>query len=308
MTEAAAVPEKKAGARVAAKKGAADAVAAEPGTPAGNYFSDFASALRYWRTRRGVSQLRLSADSGVSQRHLSFLESSRSQPSRELVLKLGIVLDVPLRQRNAMLLAAGFAPAYQERKLSDPELASVKQALDFMLRQQAPFPALVVDRLWNLVMFNEPAAGMMRWLLGMPGDAAIARDGSINILRLMLAPEGIRPHLVNWRAVCADSLLWIQREAMADGPGSEATALLAELAELAGMLDIASAGDLPNLDRRALPFMPLELARDGVQLSLFTTITTLGTPRDVTVHELRLESFFPADDATARWFRERFGE
>jgi hypothetical protein len=161
-------------------------------------------------------------------------------------------------------------------------------------------------RLWNLVMFNEPAAGMMRWLLGMPGDAAIARDGSINILRLMLAPDGIRPHLVNWRAVCADSLLWIQREAMADGPGSEATALLAELAELAGMLDIAPAGDLPNLDRRALPFMPLELARDGVQLSLFTTITTLGTPRDVTVHELRLESFFPADDATARWFRERF--
>ena len=266
------------------------------------YFSDFASALRYWRTRRGVSQLRLSTDSGVSQRHLSFLESGRSQPSRDLILKLGIALDVPLRQRNAMLLAAGFAPAYQERSLSDPELASVMQALEFMLRQQAPFPALVVDRLWNLVMFNEPAAGMMKWLLGMPEETVIPRDGSINVLRLMLSPDGLRRHLLNWEAVCADSLLWIQREAMADGPGSEATALLAELSILPGM---PSAGHLPHLARRALPFLPLQIARDDIRLNLFTTITTLGTPHDVTVHELRLESFFPADAETAAWFRER---
>jgi len=277
----------------------------DAGTGAGStYFSDFASALRYWRTRRGVSQLRLSTDSGVSQRHLSFLESGRSQPSRDLILKLGIALDVPLRQRNAMLLAAGFAPAYQERKLSDPELASVMQALEFMLRQQAPFPALVVDRLWNLVMFNEPAAGMMKWLLGMPEEAVIPRDGSINVLRLMLSPDGLRRHLLNWEAVCADSLQWIQREAMADGPGSEATALLAELSLLPGM---PSAGHVPNLERRALPFLPLQIARDDVRLNLFTTITTLGTPHDVTVHELRLESFFPADAGTAAWFRERFG-
>lgn len=271
------------------------------------YFSDFGSALRYWRTRRGYSQLRLAVDGGVSQRHLSFLESGRAQPSRDLVLKLGIVLDVPLRQRNAMLLAAGFAPAYQERNLSDPELASVMQALDFMLRKQAPFPALVVDRLWNLVRFNEPAAGFMTWLLGLPAGSVIPRDGSINVLRLMLDPAGLRPRLVNWQAVCADSLLWIQREAMADGPGSEATALLAELSALPGM-DAAghAAGHVPNLDRRALPFLPLTIAHEGVTLNLFTTITTLGTPHDVTVHELRLESFFPADEATAAWFRNRF--
>jgi transcriptional regulator with XRE-family HTH domain len=277
-------------------------------TRSDGYFSDFGSALRYWRTRRGYSQLKLAVDGGVSQRHLSFLESGRAQPSRDLVLKLGIVLDVPLRQRNAMLLAAGFAPAYQERNLSDPELGSVMQALDFMLRQQAPFPALVVDRLWNLVMFNEPAAGFMRWLLGMPSDAAIPRDGSINVLRLMLDPNGLRPRLVNWQAVCADSLLWIQREAMADGPGSEATALLAELSALPGMQAAGTAeGQVPNLDRRALPFLPLTIAHEGVELNLFTTITTLGTPHDVTVHELRLESFFPADGATADWFRTRFG-
>lgn len=272
------------------------------------YFSDFGSALRYWRTRRGYSQLRLAVDSSVSQRHLSFLESGRAQPSRDLILKLGIALDVPLRQRNAMLLAAGFAPAYQERSLSDPELSSVMQALDFMLRQQAPFPALVVDRLWNLVRFNEPAAGFMKWLLGMPADAVIPRDGSINVLRLMLDPAGLRPRLVNWQAVCADSLLWIQREAMADGPGSEATALLAELSALPGIAGgLAPDHHVPNLERRALPFLPLTLAHEGVELNLFTTITTLGTPHDVTVHELRLESFFPADGATADWFRARFG-
>jgi hypothetical protein len=244
----------------------------------------------------------------VSQRHLSFLESGRAQPSRDLVLKLGLVLDVPLRQRNAMLLAAGFAPAYQERNLSDPELSSVMQALDFMLRQQAPFPALVVDRLWNLVRFNEPAAGFMKWLLGLPAEAAIPRDGSINVLRLMLDPNGLRPRLVNWQAVCADSLLWIQREAMADGPGSEATALLAELSALPGMAAALPAAEshVPNLDRRALPFLPLTIAHEGTELNLFTTITTLGTPHDVTVHELRLESFFPADNATADWFRTRF--
>jgi transcriptional regulator with XRE-family HTH domain len=247
-------------------------------------------------------------DSSVSQRHLSFLESGRAQPSRDLVLKLGIALDVPLRQRNAMLLAAGFAPAYQERNLSDPELSSVMQALDFMLRQQAPFPALVVDRLWNLVRFYDPAAGFMKWLLGMPADAVIPRDGSINVLRLMLDPAGLRPRLVNWQAVCADSLLWIQREAMADGPGSEATALLAELSALPGIAGgLVADHHVPNLERRALPFLPLTLAHEGVELNLFTTITTLGTPHDVTVHELRLESFFPADGATADWFRARFG-
>lgn len=272
--------------------------------PADQYFSDFAAALRYWRTKRGFSQLRLSAESGISQRHLSFLESGRAQPSRELILKLGITLDVPLRQRNVMLLAAGFAPAYQERKLSDPEMGAVKQALDFMLRQAAPYPALVVDRLWNLVMANEPAAAMMRWFLGMPAHAPIPRDGSVNVIRLTLDPNGLRPWLANWEEVGADLLQWVQREAMGDGPGSEAAALLAELTALPGMREASA---VPNLDRRALPFLPLTLRKDGVELNLFTTITTLGTPHDVTVHELRLESFFPADEASATWFRQRAG-
>jgi transcriptional regulator with XRE-family HTH domain len=263
------------------------------------YFADYPAAMRYWRTKRGFSQLRLSAESGVSQRHISFLESGRSQPSRELILKLGMTLDIPLRQRNVMLLAAGFAPAYQERSLSDPEMGAVRQALDFMLAQQAPYPALVVDRLWNLQMHNAPAATLMSWLLGLPAGAALP---SVNVIRLTLDPQGLRPFIVNWEDVATDLLQWIQREAMGDGPGSEATRLLEELL---GMPGVSAAAAAPNLERRALPFLPFTVRKDGVELNLFTTITTLGTPHDVTVHELRLEAFFPADEATAQWFRER---
>ena len=274
--------------------------AVSPGSA--QYFSDFAAALRYWRGKRGISQLRLSADSGISQRHLSFLETGRAQPGKDLILKLGLVLDIPLRQRNAMLLAAGFAPAYRERSLSDPDLAAVKQALDFMLQQQAPYPALVVDRLWNLVMLNDPAARMLRFFLGMPEHAPIPRDGSINVLRTTLDPNGLRPALANWQLVCGDLLHWVQREAMGDGPGSEAAQLLDKLTALPG---IAEAAALPNLDRLALPFLPLTLCKDGVELNLFTAITTLGTPHDVTVHELRLETFFPADEASRHWFQRQ---
>lgn len=140
------------------------------------------SPLRYWRGRRGLSQLRGAVDADISQRHLSFLETGKAQPGRDLVL------DIPLHQRNAMLLAASFAPAYRERSLSDPDRDAVKRALDFMLAQAAPYPALVVDRLWNLVMFNAPAARMMRHFLGMPADAPIPRDGSIDVLKLTLDP------------------------------------------------------------------------------------------------------------------------
>jgi transcriptional regulator with XRE-family HTH domain len=266
------------------------------------YFSDFPAALRYWRGKRGYSQLQLSTVGAVSQRHISFLESGRSQPSKDLILKLGVVLEIPLRQRNVMLLAAGYAPAYRERSLSDPDLSAVRRALDFMLAQQAPYPALVVDRLWNLQLCNEAAAGMVRWLLGLPDQHPLPLDGSVNVLKLMLDPIGARQYMRNWQAVGADLLQWIQREAMSDGPGSEAASLLAELVAMTGC---AAWDQSPNLDRHALPFLPVSICKGGVELNLFTTIATLGTPRDVTVHELRVESFFPADDATAAWFQAR---
>ena len=261
------------------------------------YFSDFPAALRYWRSKRGYSQLQLSNIGAVSQRHLSFLESGRSQPSKEIILKLGQVLEIPLRQRNVMLLAAGFAPAYQERKLADPELTPVRQALDFMLSQQAPYPALVVDRLWNLQLSNRPAETLIKWLLDMPADQTVPGNGALNVPRLMLEPGALRPFIVNVDEVGADMLHWIQREAMSDGPGSEATALLAELVGLYGR----PAAQGPERD--GLPFVPVKLRKGEVELNLFTTIATLGTPRDVTLHELRIESFFPADAPTAAWFQ-----
>ncbi|RTZ45544.1 XRE family transcriptional regulator [Candidimonas sp. SYP-B2681] len=266
------------------------------------YFSDFAAALRYWRGKRGYSQLQLSNISSISQRHISFLEKGRSQPSKDLILRLGVALEVPLRQRNIMLLAAGFAPAYHERKLTDPEVAPVRRALDFMLAQQLPYPALVVDRLWNLQMANASASGLIRWLLNVPPDHDLSKDGAANVLKMMFDPTGLRQFLVNWQTVCSDLLHWIQREALSDGPGSEATALLDELLALAGG---GLCVETPDLDRHTLPFLPMQLRKDGVELNLFTTIATLGTPRDVTLHELRIESFFAADDATAEWFRAR---
>ena len=202
-----------------------------------------------------------------------------------------------------MLLAAGFAPAYQERQLSDPELAPARRAIDFMLRQQAPFPAIVVDRLWNLQLLNEPAAGLFKWLLGMPAGAAVPTGGALNVLQLMLDPNGVRPYVANWEDVGGDLLHWLSREAMSDGPGSEASNLLKSLTALAG--NIGRQGE--GAERYALPFLPVTLRKDGVELKLFTAISTLGTPRDVTLHELRIESFFPADSTTEQWFRARFG-
>ncbi|HEY4370684.1 MAG TPA: helix-turn-helix transcriptional regulator [Burkholderiales bacterium] len=263
----------------------------------------FGDLLRYWRGKRGYSQLELAGEAAISQRHLSFLESGRSQPSREMVLKLGRVLDIPLRQRNLMLGAAGFAAAYGERNLSDPELREVKQALDFMLAQAEPFPAMVVDRLWNRVMANGAAAVMMQWLSGAPAQRHQAPEGGeVNVIELMLDPQGLRPYIANWREVAGDVIHWIHREALAEGPAGPAHELLQRLLAIDG---IPPDWRTPNLEARTLPFLPLVLRRDGVELRLFTAITTLGTPHDVTLHELRMESFFPADEATAAWFRAR---
>ncbi len=200
----------------------------------------------------------------------------------------------------ARLGHVGKRPAYPERKLSDPELATARQALEMMLANHAPFPALVVDRLWNLQRSNQPAADLVKWLLDMPDEQAM--PGGVNVVKLLLDPAGVRPYLVNWREVGPDLLQWIQREAVSDGPGSEATCLLAELPALTdGALD----GAVSPADQAGLPFLPVALRKDGVELHLFTTITTLGTPRDVTLHELRIESFFAADAVTRAWFMDR---
>jgi transcriptional regulator with XRE-family HTH domain len=156
----------------------------------------FAARLRWWRQRRGWSQLELAGRAGISQRHLGFLELERASPSREMVIRLATALDVPLRQHNALLLAAGFAPVWQESEFAAPELALVRDALDYMLAQQEPYPAVAVDRHWNLLKANAGAVRLVEFLVG-----PLAPDARINLSDALVAPDVLRPFLVNWAEV-----------------------------------------------------------------------------------------------------------
>lgn len=256
----------------------------------------FAELLRAWRRRRRLSQLELALEAGVSQRHVSFLESGRARPSRSMILQLGEALEVPLRERNDWLLAAGFAPVFRARPLDDPEMRQVLGAVRRMLAGQEPFPALAVDRAWNVRLSNPP----FERLLSLIGDDVWGRVGGPerNLLRLLFHPRGIRPLVANWGVVAP--LLWqrARREADALG-GRELRALLDELAPH------QEAETLSAAEEAALvPVLPLELHKDGLRLSLFTVISTFGTAQDVTADELRIESFFAADEATERLFRQ----
>jgi transcriptional regulator with XRE-family HTH domain len=246
---------------------------------------DFGTRLRWWRERRGHSQLDLAATAGISQRHVSFLESGRTRPSRDMVMRLAAVLDVPLRQQNALLLAAGFAPAWAESDLAAPELADVSRALDHMLAQQEPYPAFVVDRRWKLLRANHGAARLVTFLLG--GVPA----GEVNLAEALIAPDVLRPFLVNWEEVALYFLRSVQADAIADGT-AETAALLKRLLGFPGVPDLADVTDPGG------PVLAMHFRKSETSLRLFTTIATLGTPLDVTLQEIRVEAFFPADDAT----------
>jgi transcriptional regulator with XRE-family HTH domain len=254
----------------------------------------FASRIRWWRTRRGLSQLELSARADISQRHLSFLELGRAAPSREMVMRLATALDVPLRQHNALLLAAGFAPVWQETKLAAPELAQVRAALDYILAQQEPFPAVAVDRHWNLLQGNAGAAHLVEFLVGRP-----APDARINLADALVAPNVLRPFLVNWAEVVRYFIRSVEADAAADG-STETTALLERLLAYEGVRSVAATLDL---DAASGPVVPMHFRKGDVSLQLFTTIATLGTPRDITLQELRVECFFPMDAGTAGTLR-----
>jgi transcriptional regulator with XRE-family HTH domain len=255
----------------------------------------FPRLLKTWRQKRRMSQLQLAISSGVSQRHVSFLESGRSRPSRSMILQLSETLEVPLRERNDWLTAAGFAPMFQARPLDDPQMARVMSAVEMMLANHEPFPALAIDRAWNIRMTNRPFE-----LLGDVFGADVwTRVGGPqrNLMRLFFHPRGIRPHVANWTSIAP--LLWhrAQREAEALG-GQEMKAVLAELDPF------QDADTLWTTEQAALvPVLPLELEKDGLRISLFTVIATFGTAQDVTTDELRIESLFPANESTEALFR-----
>lgn len=249
--------------------------------------------IRRWRTHRRVSQLALSSETGVSTRHLSYVETGRSRPSREMVLRLAEHLEVPLRERNRLLLAAGFAPAYPEHGLDEEPLTGARTAVREVLVAHAPYPALAVDRTWNVVEAND-AVGV---LLEVVSPSLLAVE-PLNALRLSLHPDGMAPHIANlaqWRTAVLGSL---RRSALARGD-LEMLALHEELAGYPG-------GDPADGEATAAGvYVPLQLRVEGHELSLLAIIATFGTPLDVTLSELAIESFFPADPATAAYLRER---
>ncbi|PON13479.1 XRE family transcriptional regulator [Candidatus Entotheonella serta] len=261
----------------------------------------FGQVLRNWRRTRGLSQLSLALESEVSQRHISFLESGRSHPSREMVLRLATVLDVSLREQNVLLAVAGFAQAYQERDLDDPTMAQVRKALDFMLRQQEPYPAVVVDRHWYVLAGNTASTRLTAWL-GDPRESPHynVSDDRVNLMRFLFHPAGWRPFVTNWQEVAGWLIERLHREVITDGQSVTSRALLDEMLTYP---DVPRAWRTPNWEVASTPLLTLDLLKDGLNLRSFSTITTLGTPHDITLQELRLESWFPADEATENYFR-----
>ena len=255
----------------------------------------FPNLLRSWRKKRRLSQLELALASGVSQRHVSFLESGRANPSRDMILKLSETLEVPLRERNDWLTAAGFAPVFKARPLDDPQMNQVMKAVDLMLTNHQPFPAIAIDRAWNIRRSNS-AFELLSTVFGTDVWARLGGQDR-NLMRLFFHPEGIRSFITNWKSIAP--LLWhrAQREAESLG-GQEMKEVLAELAphQDADMLWLAD-------DAALVPVLPFEIEKDGVRASLFTVIATFGTAQDVTADELRIESMFPADEETERLFR-----
>ncbi|MEO6317587.1 MAG: helix-turn-helix transcriptional regulator, partial [Acidimicrobiales bacterium] len=242
--------------------------------------------LRDWRQRRRLSQLDLSNEAAVSARHLSFVETGRSRPSRELVLHLAEHLDVPLRERNSLLMAAGFAPMYRERSLDDAEMSPVRGALDMILAGHEPYPSVIVDRLWNLVTANTAALTLFT-----VGVAPALLEPPVNVVRLGLHPDGLAPRTRNLAELSEHLLIRLQRQ-LAVAPDPELQELYDEVLTYPGVTQQSSV----LTDPASLLFVPIVLEGPGGQeLSLFSTLATFGTALDITLAELAIESFFPAD-------------
>jgi transcriptional regulator with XRE-family HTH domain len=248
--------------------------------------------LRDWRDMRRKSQIDLSLDTGLSQRYLSFIESGRSVPSRQVVLDIAEALDVPLRDRNALLLAAGYAPMYAEGRWDANEMHSVTRALDRMLHQNEPYPAVVMDRYWNVLMSNQAAPRFFNCFIDMA-----ARAGPRNLLHLLFDPLGMRPFLVNWESVARSLIQRVHREAVGRVVDEKTRALLATLCAYP---DVEPEWRTPKVlsIRPPTPVIPYSFHKDGVVLNYCSIVSTVGNPTMVAAQELRIECLFPTDEET----------
>jgi transcriptional regulator with XRE-family HTH domain len=242
--------------------------------------------IREWRTRRSLSQMALASDSAVSTRYLSFIETGRARPSREMVLHLAEQLEVPLRERNRLLMAAGYAPVFPQRSLDDELMAPVREALDRFLEAHQPYPAAIVDGHWNLVAANEGIALMTQ------GVAPELLEPPANVFRIALHPDGMAPRILNFEEWSAHLISRVRRQAALTGD-PEMTQLYEELSGYPGV-------SLEHVVDGSAPFLLHRLRLAGDELSFFSTVTTFGTATDITLAELSLEAFYPADERTKR--------
>jgi len=255
--------------------------------PAG---TELGELLRHWRRVRGKSQFELALDATTTPRYVSFVETGRAQPSRQMVVRLARALDVPLRERNGLLLAAGYAPLYTAGTLDGPELDCVRDAIRAMLAQHEPFPAVVMDRAWTVLQANEGARRLFGTLYApdpLPDPA--------NVLELMIAPGPVRDAVVNWSDVVPALLERCRREAVGgvlDGETSKRIARLRELPDVTALLHDVAPGT------GAVPVINVVFAFGASELGFFSVVSTIGTPVDVTAQELRVEAFFPSDAVT----------
>ncbi len=261
---------------------------------------DFGSRLRHWRQMRRLSQLELATEAMVSAKHLCFLETGRSQPSREMIQLLGNTLDLPLNEQNALHLAAGYAAPYGERELGALDLEHVRYALEFILRQQEPFPGLVIDGRWDIRLRNDASRRLFR-----PFHQAYEIDDALagNAMHVVFHPKALRPFITNWQEF-AGSLIQILHREVAQGTNSAAATLLQEILAYP---DLPSGWRGPHGETNTSPVLPMHLHKGGLDLSFFTTLTTFAMPRDVALQQLKIECFYPADTKTAETARQLAG-
>lgn len=251
--------------------------------------AQFGAELRRWRAHRRFSQLALSAAAEVSQRHLSYLETGKARPSREMVIHLATVLELPLRETNQLLVAAGFAPEYPETSLDAPAMARIRTVLDLILSAHEPYPAIVVDRRWNVVGANRAASRLLNMLIETASPLA---NEPPNVARLTFHPRGLRTVTVNWATTAAVALARLDHECASRPGDSDLEALQREVVAYPGVAELRTPTRPPRADDLLLP---VHYRVDGFEARLFTTLATIGAPYDVTLEELRIETFFPID-------------
>jgi transcriptional regulator with XRE-family HTH domain len=257
--------------------------------------SQFSSLLKHWRSVRRLTQIELAVDANVSARHVCFLETGKSQPSREMVQLLGSALDLPLEERNALHVAAGFVPPYGDKGLAADNLQPVQQALDFILRQQEPYPGIVVDGHWDVRMRNQASARLLKTFRDSYQMESSIAD---NAMHVVFHPRGLRQFIVNWDEFAGQMIQILHRDV---AQGSRAAARLFD--EIMAYPGLPAEWRLPRHSSASSPVMVMHLAKGDFRLAFFSTFTTLAMPTDAALQQIKIECFFPADDATAEQAR-----